>query len=150
MGGAEFLKAVCLLAMRVILTPWNICNYWMVDLYELLWRRRADIARSKCSILGANPEYENESTEGVGQPTHLLMLRVLRTHNIHSPLPPHNTASIAHNLDRRPNLHSPRKSGCYRARQDSCRERMVVVRMRMSNGQRSLAQALEKRSAGCQ
>lgn len=53
MGGAEFLKAVCLLAMRVILTPWNICNYWMVDLYELLWRRRADIARSKCSILGA-------------------------------------------------------------------------------------------------
>ena len=77
--------------------------------------------------------------------THLLMLRVLRTHDVYPSLPPHNTAPIAHNLHTRADLHPSCQCGCCSRHS---RQRVVVLvldMVRKLDG--CLAQALEERAA---
>jgi hypothetical protein len=76
--------------------------------------------------------------------THLLMLRILRTHNVHPPLPPHNTAPITHNLHTRPDLHP---SGKRRRHCSGERVVDVLVLDMVGNLNRRLSQALEERTA---
>lgn len=78
--------------------------------------------------------------------THLLMLRVLRTHNINPPLPPHDTAPIAHNLHTGADLHPSRQRGCCSRHSRQWVVVMLVLDM-VGELDGGLAQALEERAA---